>query len=101
MLRFWGLQVPPKCIISKFSRTPWGGGLTAPPHTPQLILGPKANFEVLPRAKNSKLCQEITYTHRTIPKDARSTKKPDINDFACTQRHPEGRTKLAILGTRG
>ena len=41
------------------------------------------------------------YPYRIIPKDARSTKKPDINDFARTQGHPEGRTKLAIVGPQG
>ena len=62
---------------------------------------PGVNFEVLPRAKNSKLCQDITYIHKTIPNDARSTKKPDINDFGCTQGHSAGRIKLAIVGPQG
>ena len=41
------------------------------------ILGPGAIFEVLPRAKKSKLGKIKNYTSRTIPNDARNTKKSD------------------------
>ena len=67
----------------------------------ELFLVPGAIFEVLPRAKNWKLCQEKTYTHRPIPKYARNTGKPCKNYFGCTQAHLKCRTKLAIFGPPG
>ena len=48
-------------------------------------------------AKNLESGQENHYTHRSIPKYARNTKKADINYFGCTQGHLEGHVKLAIL----
>ena len=65
------------------------------------IFGPRAIFEVHPRAKNVESGKENHYTHRSIPKYARNTKKADINYFGCTQGHLEGRTKLAIFRSPG
>ena len=95
--------MPERCQKHKKNWTEKILGVETSPRTSEQIshFDPGANFEGLPRAKKSKLCQENKYTHRTIPKDARNTKKPDINEFGCTQGHPEGRTKLAILGPRG
>ena len=60
------------------------------------ILAPGAIFEVLPRAKISKLGQSKHYTSRTTQNDARNIKKSDLIDFGERLGRNEDCTKMAI-----
>ena len=62
-----------------------------------------ALFEVLPRAKKSKLGKSKNYTSRTIPNDARNTKKSDWIDFGDrldwkTDRQTDGTDSNTLYG---
>ena len=61
------------------------------------ILAPGAIFEVLPRAKKSKLGQSKHYTSRTTQNDARNIEKSDRIDFGERLGRNENYTKMSIL----
>ena len=65
-----------------------------------VILAPGAIFEVLSRAKKSKLGQSKHYTSRTTQNDAGNIKKSDWIDFGERLGQNEDYTKMAITSPR-
>ena len=62
-----------------------------------ILAPPRAIFELLPRAKNSKLGKTKNCTSRTTPNDARNTKKFNWIDFGNRLGQNEDYIKMAIL----